>query len=311
MRFTMITHLRSLKSLRILTGVTSVVLLGVAGALYAMPPTVPPMHSSSPTPGAPPPPGATAAKPVELSDVALARAILAAFDADPTLKDVNIVVSVVDRVAVIGGPVNSAEVMKHAEQVVRRIPGIESVKNTCFVLADPDPLLRAVANQMKPGAKPTGSAALPGVAIPPSAPEGFLPPVPPPPPSDLLAVGSTPNTVVAQKPLVLPVGPAIGVLGAPVSPGSGAVTSPVPLPAPGPAALTGSTSAKPGDLQAGITAIRTTDKRFDKLTVEVKPDGGLFVSGSAAKPADVWDFAAEVRKLPGVTRVAVDPNLVK
>jgi hypothetical protein len=35
------------------------------------------------------------------------------------------------------------------------------------------------------------------------------------------------------------------------------------------------------------------------------------IGGWAATPADVWDFAAALRKLPGVARVAVDPNLVK
>ncbi|MCI0701028.1 MAG: BON domain-containing protein [Planctomycetia bacterium] len=304
----MITHLRALKSLRILTGVTSVAVLGVAGVLYAMPPTAPAGSPAPPNPETPLPPAVV--KPV-VSDVELARGILAAFDADPILKDVNLIVSVVDRVAVIGGPVNSSEVMKRAEQLVRGVPGIDSVKNLCFVQADPDPLLRAVAERMKPGAKPTGSAALPGVAIPPSAPDGFLPPLPPIPPSDL-AVGNNPNTVVAQKP-GLPIGPAVGILGAPIAPpGMGAAPSPVgPIPTPGPAALTGSNTAKPDNLQAAIAAIRATNISFAKLTVEVKPDGALFISGSAVKPADVWAFAAQLAKLPGVARVAVDPNLVK
>ncbi len=48
-----------------------------------------------------------------------------------------------------------------------------------------------------------------------------------------------------------------------------------------------------------------------RLLVELKPDGGLFVTGWSATAADAWDFAAELRKVPGVVRVAVDPQLVK
>ena len=71
------------------------------------------MFATEPLP--PPAPPVMVAKPVTISDVTLARAVLAAFDADPVLKDANILVSVVDRGAVIGGPVNSEEVKKRAE----------------------------------------------------------------------------------------------------------------------------------------------------------------------------------------------------
>ncbi len=62
---------------------------------------------------------------------------------------------------------------------------------------------------------------------------------------------------------------------------------------------------------AAVAAVRAADARFARLTVEVKPDGGLFVTGSAAKAEDAWDFAGALRKVPGVARVALDPNLVK
>jgi hypothetical protein len=244
-----------------------------------------------------------------ISDVTVARAVLAAIDADPVLKDVNLIVSVVDRGAVIGGPVSSDEVKKRAEAVVRGVPGIESVKNVCFVQADPDPLLRAIAARLKPGAKPAGSAALPGVALAPTSPEGFLPPIPPQPPTDLLASADDPNRVVVQRPTI-PVGP-VGILGAPVSPSNPATTKASPAPANAPGALTVSTAAKPADVQAAAAALRKNDARFERLTVEVKPDGGLFVTGKSAKAADAWDFARELGRIPGVARVAVDPNLVK
>ncbi|MBN9118199.1 MAG: BON domain-containing protein [Planctomycetes bacterium] len=302
----MLSHLSRFATLRTLAGTAALAVVGTAGALFAgdlLPPA---------SPAAMPP-----AKPVAISDVALARAVLAAIDADPVLKDVNLVVSVVDRGAVIGGPVATEEIKKRAEAVVRAVTGVESVKNVCFVQPDPDPLLRAVTERLKPDAKSTGVAALPGVALPPAAPEGFLPPVPPQPPSDLLA--GAPKPVEALRPS-LPSGPAVSVLGAPTAPGgSGAAVKMVPQPTTGPAplptapgALTGSAvPAKPTDVPAAVAAIRKGDPRFARLTAESKPDGGLFVSGWSAKPADAWDFAAELRKLPGVVRVAVDPQLVK
>ncbi|AMV23628.1 BON domain protein [Gemmata sp. SH-PL17] len=307
----MFAHLLSSTTLRTLAGFTCVAGTVGVGTLFAIDPLPPGAPVSSPVPLVAP-----AAKPVSISDVALARAALAAFDADPVLKDAHVFVSVVDRGAVIGGPVTSESVKKRAEAVVRAIPGIESVKNTCFIEADPDPLMRAVADRMKPGTKPTiSSTPLPGVSIPPAAPEGYIPPVPPPQPTDLVA--SVQKTVVAQHPTSLGP-PVVGLLGAPVAPHTVAKVPPTPTPTPtpsapstAPGALTGSAGAKPSDVLTAVAAIRATDARFAKLTAELKPDGGLFVSGSAAQITDVVDFVAEARKVSGVVRVAVDPKLVK
>ncbi|HEY1187118.1 MAG TPA: BON domain-containing protein [Gemmata sp.] len=286
----MFSHLLTSKTLRTLAAVAGV---AATGHVFATDPL---------------PPAAPAAKPVSISDVSLANQINAAFDADPILRNVQVLVSVVDRGAVIFGPVNSEEVKKRAEAVARTVPGIASVKNTCFVDADPDPLLRAVASQMKPGTKPAGATPLPGVALPPTAADGFIPKAPPQPPTDLVAM--SPNkTVVAQHPNVL--GAPVNVLGAPVIPRpTGAPLLP-PAGTPAPGALTGSTSAKPADMQTAVAAVRATDPRFAKLTAEVKSDGKVFVSGSVAKAEDAWDFATALRKVPGVTRIALDPNTVK
>ncbi len=59
-----------------------------------------------------------------VSDTVVSRNVLLAIDADPDLR-VNIFVSVVDGVAVIGGPVSSAAVAKRVEEVVRKVPGIK------------------------------------------------------------------------------------------------------------------------------------------------------------------------------------------
>jgi hypothetical protein len=246
---------------------------------------------------------------VTVSDVTLARTILAAMDADPMLKDVNVIVSVVDRGVVIGGPVSSEDLKNRVEEVVRGVRGIESVKNTCFVQPDPDPLMRAVIARLKPGPKPTDLSGLPGIALTPTAPDGFLPPAPPLPPSDLLVGVNNPNTRVAQSPSL----PGVNILGAPVSPTapSGTANNPQALPT-APGSLTGGmTVAKPADVQAAAAALRKTESRFARLVVELRPAGALYVTGRCAKAMDAWDFAAELRKIPGVTLVAVDQNLVK
>ncbi len=217
----MFTLLLTSKTLRTLAAFACVAGLADAGALTAADPLPPAAPVTQPAP---------AAKPVAISDVALARAALAAFDADPLLKDVNVLVSVVDRGAVIGGPVHSEELKKRAEAVVRGVPGIESVKNVCFIEADPDPLLRAVASRMTPGAKPA-AAPLPGVSVPPAAADGFIPPVPPQLPTDLVAINPG-KTVVVQTPNLLGA-PVVGVLGAPVAPAApNAVAKAQPLTAP-------------------------------------------------------------------------------
>jgi hypothetical protein len=309
----MLSHLTRFLSLRTLAGAACLGMTAAAGVLVANDP----LPHAAP---ASPPVVAAVKKPITISDVTLAREVLAAIDADPVLKDVNLIVSVVDRGAVIGGPVTSDDVRKRVEVVVRSVSGIESVKNTCFVQAEPELLMRAVADRMKPGAKSSDVAALPGVALPPTAPAGFLPPVAPLPPSDLVVAAKPANTVIAQHAIA----PPASVLGAPVAPAGAGIVAKVaplppiadPVPAPAlptaPGALTGATvPAKPADVQATVAALRKADARFAKLTVEVKPDGGLFVSGWSAKAADAWDFATELRKVPGVVRVAVDPVLVK
>jgi hypothetical protein len=325
----MLSHLARSKTLRFLAGAACAAVFGAAGALVAQPPeplppsapvtaVVPTAAPAAPAPVAPAPVPRRPV-PIAIAEVTLASSVLAALDADPMLKDTNVIVSVVDRGAVIGGPVTSEDVKKRVEAVVRGVPGVESVKNLCFVNTDADPLLRAMAERLKPGAKPAQPPPLPGVALSPSAPVGSLPPFAPLPMSDLLAGMTPPNKVVARSTDL----PPVNLLGDPVAP-SGAVpkvrvpplTAPAPAAAPppplptAPGALTGSPGA-PADLRTAVRTVRGSDPRFARLTVDVKADGVLFVSGWCAATADVRDFATELRKLPGVVRIVVDPALVK
>lgn len=238
------------------------------------------------------------AKAVALSDVALARDALLALDAYPVLKNVNLIVSVVDRGAVIGGPVTSNEIRKRAEAVVRGVPGIASVKNACFVDADADPLMRAAAARLKGAPAPAGVPVLP-LVLPPAAAPAALPPFPPAAPTDLVALKSG-NEVVAQRP---PLGPPVGLLGAP--------TAIAPPGAPVGGATAPGTLAAHTDLLAAVAAVRKADARFAGTTVEPKPNGALFVSGRVAEPAHALALAEKLRELPGVKLVVVDPILLK
>ena len=76
----MFTHLLTSKTLRTLAALACAACTGTSFATEPLPPA------------------AAVAKPIAISDVTLARSVLAAFDADPILKDANILVqSVMDK----------------------------------------------------------------------------------------------------------------------------------------------------------------------------------------------------------------------
>jgi hypothetical protein len=251
-------------------------LAGFASAAMAVDPTPP----SSAAPGLP--------------DIVLARSALAALDAEAELKGVNLVVSVVDSVAVIGGPVPNIAVSRRAERVIRAVEGMKDVRNTCFISTGPDPLLKAVA--VKAGLPPRPvMGELPGVLT------NQLPaPVSPFPPNTVASAIEMDSTVVAQKP-PLSAGNTGNILGAPVGPvGTAAPTSPA-LPTTAPGTLT---SAPAAGLLNAASDMRKTEARFTNLTVDLQ-GGVLMVGGSAPRASDAWDFAQKLRQMPGVSRVAV------
>ena len=261
------------------------------------------------------------ASPPSMTDVTLARSALAAIDADDRLRDINLVVSVVDRVAVIGGPVSSGEVGKRAEAVVRGIAGITDVKNRCFVQEKPDPLVKAVADRIAAGPRPM-VAELPGVVTP-QRPAATSEAAPRP--------GDTAFAALAPPPPVLPVaGPVepaeqVVVVSRPPSPSPSAEPDAGFLGAPGSSRPSGvltagnlqppSVSAKvfparPNDVLGSAEAIRKADARFAALTAEMR-DGTVVVGGTAPRLSDAWDFAQSLRRVPGVARVAVGAVGVK
>ncbi len=228
----------------------------------------------------------------KLSDVMLARTALTAIDADPDLRGVNVVVSIVDRVAVIGGPVSGQRQSKRVEEIIRSIPGIADVRNTCFVSAGPDPLLNTVAEKLVSSLPPRPMLFdLPGVitgTVGPSSPtsgNGSS--------TTMVATTDPAKPVVALKPSA-----EASVLGGPVSPAPPAPVSVGSSPVPG------TLTANRNDVIAMTDAVRKTEARFARLTVEIR-DGVLVIAGAAPLAADAWDYAEKLRAIPGVTRVAV------
>jgi hypothetical protein len=250
---------------------------GLAG-LVAVAPAAEPAPPASAVPGLP--------------DVVLARSALAALDAEPELRGVNLVVSVVDGVAVLGGPVPNAAVSKHAEKVIRKIDGMKDVRNACFVSTGPDPFLKAVADKSATTLPPRPvMGELPGVLGNP------LPaPVSPFPVRNNGAVEAN-SVVIARRP-TLPVAGAAGVLGAPVGP---AISTPPPTLNNAAGTLTG---ASLSGIQLAIAEAKKSESRFANLTADIR-DGVVVVVGSAPLAADAWDFARKMKGIPGVNRVVI------
>lgn len=236
-------------------------------------------------------------------DVLLARSALAALDADTQLRDLNLVVSVVDRVAVIGGPVPTADAGKRAAWVVQRVPGVTEVKNRCFVQTGADPLIRAVADRVGttrplfPELPPmVGGGTKPNGPLPPAAP-GFDVPRPP---AEEPRVTLKPVAPPADSVLLPPVAPAATVAPPALTPPARpAVLTTTPT-----APTTAVVAARPGDVLTAATAVRIATPKFAALTVEMR-DGTLVIGGTARRAADAWELAQALRRVPGVERVAV------
>ncbi|QDU20241.1 BON domain-containing protein [Urbifossiella limnaea] len=232
-----------------------------------------------------------AADGIAVDDVKLARDALAVLDADPALRDFILVVSVVDRVAVVGGPVGTTAQKTRAADLVRAVPGVREVRNGCFVQIGSEPLLKSNLSAARP------LPVLPPVVIPlrpGSTAEA-------PPTGDLIAAAPQAEPLTGERSVVArrPANPGENILQPPVasSPAASAGVSPYP-----PGVLT----TRPAFAESVETA-RRSDTRFAGLRAEFRDGGTVVITGTARRPADAWDFADLVRGVPGVTRVAVGP----
>jgi hypothetical protein len=237
-----------------------------------------------------------AGPPSAAEDAQLAVRAKSALAADPQLAGLTLLVSVVDRIAVVGGPVPDAGYEARIDTVLRKLPGLTDVKVSCWVQTGvgTDPLTKLVGDRLK--------QELPPVIV---APRSETPP----------AVNVPPLTVAARPAdravTVRRMAARTGFLLDPVAPGGRPIT-PLPMPAPAvavsapgyPTIPPPAVPTTPTTVPAQVAALKSRERRFRGLTVELR-DGTATVAGRAARSADAWDFADAVRKLPGVERVSL------
>jgi len=227
------------------------------------------------------------------SDLELTLAVRSALAAEPELAGLNLLVSVRDRVALVGGPVPSKSASARIEGALKALPGLAGVKVSCWVATADDPVAKLVADRMKLPAVPP--LAVPGPAVAPPLPEisAALPLSDRRPAAVVTVQRIAPSGGFLLDPIAA-TGEALPMLPMPV-----AVVAAYPtIPPPGVPTTPG------GD---PFAALKASNGRFAGLTAT--PTGGtVVISGRAAKDADAWAFAELVRKMPGVTRVVVSQS---
>lgn len=196
--------------------------------------------------------------------------------ADLSLGGLALTVDVINGVALVGGPVPSADVGPKVEALLKGVAGLEAVKVACWVPATADPLIARVGDKLRAAAEPParrgdGAAERPALDLPPLR---LVPHAEPPPVVSAVAAPVAPPVATVTR-----YAAAAGLLGEPV--------------------------ADPADRLPGrLAEVRRLDARFAGLTAAAQ-GGVVRVAGRVRDAADTWDYVEAVRRLPGVTRVAV------
>jgi osmotically-inducible protein OsmY len=193
-----------------------------------------------------------------------------ALQENPALALLNVGVSVQDNIATLWGPIPSADLARHAEQTVRRVPGVAAVRNELQV----EVTSASIQNMFGPPIKLTPREPV-LMAVAPFA--GTLAKRPfenkPAPP-----VPSTPPIVISLRP---------------------------PLPADLPVPVVAATAQAPSDLETSVNDVRSAEARFRHVRAEIK-DRIVHLRGTVPRGEDMYDLAQRVAKVPGVKRVVVE-----
>jgi hypothetical protein len=213
-------------------------------------------------------------------DPQLNRLAYSALQKDEDLADRNIGVRVLrGGAAVLWGTATKAEAAK-AEAMLKRLPGITSVKNTCDATGASDPLVARVEAAVKEPTPPVETTKFDR----PSA-----------------------EVVKADPPKPTATGPAPLPTGAAVSRHSTTVEKPslASADAREPATrLLEPVAASPPVDHAAVERVRRSDPRFSRLTFDLR-DGRIVIGGSAADAAVAWEMARKVAPLVGDRDVVV------
>jgi hypothetical protein len=185
---------------------------------------------------------------------------------DKELGPLNLGVRVHDRVAVLWGPVPSAELAERAVRVLRQVPDLLEVRNELIIQA-PEPTRPQLLPESVPPALP--AIKLPGYS---GAPD----PLPLAPGENVRLKPALTSTVPLPKNVVLDpaILPAVAVPGQSV-------------------------------LEGAVDRLRTSDSRYGGLVAQVRGDQ-VYLSGRAARWQDVHELAAALVRVPGVTRVVLE-----
>jgi hypothetical protein len=211
-----------------------------------------------------------------------ARRVLAA---DETLGPLNLIVEVRGGVATVSGPVPSPILVPRAVGLLGQVRGLFQVRSDLYIVPEkrpPEILVAApdvptVTSSASPDPVSGSLNTLTGRAVP-----GFPKPDQEGDPAPAASAGGP----VALLPPETAAGPAPGP---PVAPAS---------PSPGPAA---------DDLARAVERLRRGDERYAAFRVEAR-GGVLTVRGPADRGEDAMRFARALSGLPGVARVAVEPD---
>lgn len=232
--------------------------------------------------------------PKPATDAELTQRVQTVLAADSVLKARSLIVSVVDGVAVVGGPVASADESARISQMLRVVPGLSDVKVSTWVPAIEDPLKKKIADRLKGREEPTNV-------------------------NRAVAADPRPNgkVVVQRFAPTLPTVPflldPIPQAAKPLAPRTDSAYSPIPAPPPpapdGPPQYpTIPSPAVPvtpkQDVASAIEEVRKDQAKFSGLTVKVQA-GTVTIDGRVTDPEDAWELAALVRKVPGVDRVVL------
>jgi hypothetical protein len=184
---------------------------------------------------------------------------------DRVLAPLNLGVSVRSGVASVWGKVPSAGLARRAEDKVRKVPGIDEVRNELLVEPAEDPATDFLRAALVAAQRPSL--------------DRFLSP------TSTAAYLTSRWTDVEPAARAGSSAPGI-VLLAPVAE-SGVPQAPAMV-----------------DLAAEVERIRQTDRRFDGLRVEVQ-GRLVRVSGTVGHGSDTMDFAQSASRVPGVERVVI------
>ncbi|MCU0706162.1 MAG: BON domain-containing protein [Fimbriiglobus sp.] len=234
------------------------------------------------------------------TDDAVALRVRQALDAHPELRPhkLNLLVTVIDGVVVIGGAVPDEKLVGAIESAAK-VDGAARVKVTVWTQPTADPLAAKIEEKLAPRPFPT----------PPAPPVVLSLPTDPRPTAAPTARTAAPSPALLQPPVVAVErtsrSPHLRTPGAeppeytPI-PATNLPTEPVaePLPA------TPVRAAIPEPERATDADGWKRDPRFARLTVEVR-NGTAVIGGRAATREAAWELAEVVRGWPAVERVVI------